>query len=179
MTNNHLRLEVIIVLNPAIVKFEIGYLYFAMSALIAMFMAGIAFGSFIGLRHLAIPRLVSFAAMNQLILAALSPLFMLIAALLASSPEALTGKSIAMIAFTAIAFLCGVPGGLQFSISSELFMKSFRDQDLKLANGATRMTRLGVSLYALDLLGGSVGALVIAAFLIPYTDCGVQHGWRA
>jgi spermidine synthase len=144
-----------------------GYLYYGISMLIAMFMAGIAFGSFMGLRHPANPRIVPLAVMNQLIIATLGPLFMLIATLLATGPEASSCRPIAMIAFTSIAFLCGIPGGLQFSISSELFMGPLPDQDSKLASSAKRMKRWGVSLYALDLLGGSVGALVISGFLIP------------
>jgi predicted membrane-bound spermidine synthase len=61
----------------------------------------------------------------------------------------------AQIVFPALAALSGVLGGYQFPLATAMFLGDVSGQ-----------RRLGV-LYAIDLLGGCAGALVLSAYLIP------------
>ena len=54
-----------------------------------------------------------------------------------------------------IAALAGLLGGYQFPIAAEIYLHDPRGR-----------SRLGV-LYAVDLLGGCLGALLLAAYLVP------------
>jgi spermidine synthase len=140
-----------------------GYLYYEIAMLIGMFMAGIALGSWLGLQRASKGHLARLAATNQLMLAACAPVLMVLATLLARAPEASAGKPMAAMGFPVIAFLCGIPGGLQFTVASKLYAGSTRHE-----NGAGRSTGSGAGLlYSLDLLGGCVGALLITGFLVP------------
>jgi predicted membrane-bound spermidine synthase len=66
-----------------------------------------------------------------------------------------TSWVVAQLVFPALAALSGMLGGFQFVIAAQVFLR----------DGEGR-SRLGV-LYAIDLLGGCVGALVISSYLIP------------
>jgi predicted membrane-bound spermidine synthase len=83
--------------------------------------------------------------------------------LLARASEGLAGKPVATLGFPVIAFICGIPGGVQFTLASELLMGSRRHE----RDGAGRTAYGAGLLYAVDLLGGCLGALVIAGFLVP------------
>lgn len=133
-----------------------GYLYYEMSLLIGMFMTGIALGSWLGIRRVRRPghSLMRLLAGNQLLLAVSAPLLMVLATLLARAPEALWGHSLAALGFSIMAFLFGIPGGLQFPIAAEIY-------------GPRDPLPGAALLYALDLLGGCAGALVVAGFLVP------------
>jgi len=54
-----------------------------------------------------------------------------------------------------LAALCGMLGGYQFPIATEIYLHDSSGQ-----------SRLG-TLYAIDLLGGCAGALVLSSYLIP------------
>ncbi len=56
--------------------------------------------------------------------------------------------------FPALGALSGIFGGYQFPVATEIYLK-----------GSGR-SRLG-TLYAIDLLGGCAGALVLSGYLIP------------
>jgi predicted membrane-bound spermidine synthase len=61
----------------------------------------------------------------------------------------------AELVFPALAALTGILGGYQFPIATQIFL---RDRSSR--------SRLG-TLYAIDLLGGCVGALLVSSYLIP------------
>jgi predicted membrane-bound spermidine synthase len=56
-----------------------------------------------------------------------------------------------------LAALCGMLGGYQFVIATEIYLDN---------NARSGRSRLG-ALYALDLLGGCAGALLLSSYLIP------------
>jgi spermidine synthase len=134
-----------------------GYVYSQLAILIGLGMAGIALGSWLGLRragrgHLAPCRAL---AANQFLLALSAPTLIFVAGLLAAaSGVAATGLA-AQLAFPALAALCGVLGGYQFPIANEVYL-----------HDAGGRAGLG-ALYAIDLLGGCVGALLLSTYLIP------------
>jgi len=63
----------------------------------------------------------------------------------------------AQLVFPALAALCGMLGGYQFPVATEIYL---HDDD------SSGRSRLG-TLYAIDLLGGCAGALVLSGYLIP------------
>jgi spermidine synthase len=135
-----------------------GYVYGELAMLIGMFMAGIAVGSWLGIDrfHSADRKsLLRAAATNQLLLAVAAPLLLFLVHLLARGSGAGASLWVAQAAFPALAVLCGIPGGLQFPIATEIYL---RDRETQSGTG---------TLYALDLLGGCAGALLLAGFLIP------------
>ena len=62
---------------------------------------------------------------------------------------------VAQLAFPALAALCGMLGGYQFPLATEIYLR-----------GGSTQAGLGV-LYAVDLLGGCIGALLLSSYLIP------------
>jgi spermidine synthase len=134
-----------------------GYVYRQLAILIALCMAGIALGSWLGLRRtgrvsLTIHRNVAF---TQWLLALSCPLLMLLVTLLARLSGAAAIWLSAQCVFPALAALCGVLGGYQFPMASAIFLEDGKSP-----------RRLGL-LYAVDLLGGCAGALLLSGYLIP------------
>ena len=119
-----------------------GYVYQQVALLIAAFMAGMALGSWLALRRPAPPRMVWLGATQLLV---------------AAAPLALAGLMAATrveaAAFSAAAMVCGMLGGLEFPLASRVFL-------------AAGEKRFG-ALYALDLAGSSLGAILIGAWLVP------------
>jgi predicted membrane-bound spermidine synthase len=73
-----------------------------------------------------------------------------------SRPSGATAELLtAQLAFPVLAALSGMLGGYQFPVAAEIYLQ-----------GGNAQRRLG-TLYALDLLGGCVGALLLSAYLIP------------
>lgn len=135
-----------------------GYVYSQLALLIGMFMAGIAFGTWLSVarRRVQEPNAVlRRAASIQFILAIAAPLLLLCVTFFAHTASLRASAWIAQLAFPALAVLCAIPGGYQFPIATEIFLG--RDQ-----------ARTGAgTLYAIDLLGGCAGALLLSGFLIP------------
>jgi spermidine synthase len=132
-----------------------GFLYRQLAILIALFMAGMAVGSWLGLRHIRRDgrppgRAV---AITQFVLALAAPLLMLVISLLAKLSGTTAIWLAAQCAFPALATLSGILGGLQFPQATQLY-------------GESGGRGLGW-LYAVDLLGGCAGALLLSAYLIP------------
>ncbi len=134
-----------------------GYVYHQLAILIATFMAGIAFGSGLGLRrpdggdHLSFRKL----ALIQFALAASAPTLIFLVSQLARSSGQTATFMAAQLAFPALALLCGALGGYQFSVATGIYLR-------------VSSTRRGLgALYAIDLLGGCLGALLISSYLIP------------
>ena len=94
-------------------------------------------------------------ALTQFLLALSAPLLMLLVSLLAKL-SGLTAKWLAaQSSFPSLAALCGMLGGYQFPIATAIYLH----------DGSGRRS-LGM-LYAIDLLGGCLGALVLSGYLIP------------
>ena len=133
-----------------------GYVYSELAMLIGMFMTGIALGTWFGIAHRHNgegPPLLRRAATNQMVLAIAAPLLLLLVSLLARDAGAAAWT--AQIVFPALALLCATPGGYQFPAATKIYL-----------GGNQTKTGAG-TLYALDLLGGCAGALLLAGFLIP------------
>jgi len=134
-----------------------GYVYHQLAILIALCMAGIAVGSWLGMRRIHrddSPACRAVAA-TQFLLALSGPVLMLVISLLAKLSGVAATWLAAQIVFPVLAALSGVLGGYQFPLATAMFLGDVSGQ-----------RRLGV-LYAIDLLGGCAGALVLSAYLIP------------
>jgi spermidine synthase len=134
-----------------------GYVYHQLAILIALSMAGIAIGSWLGMRRV---RRVNSSpcravATTQFLLALSAPMLMLLVSLFAR----LSGMTISWLAaqcvFPALAALCGMLGGYQFPLATAIYLHDGSSQ-----------RKLG-TLYAIDLLGGCLGALLLSGYLIP------------
>jgi spermidine synthase len=134
-----------------------GYVYHQLAILIALCMAGFALGSWLAMRrrdcdgHSAC-RAVAF---TQILLAVSAPILMLLVSLLARVSGMAATWLAAQCVFPALAALSGMLGGYQFPMATAMYLGESSGQ-----------RRLGV-LYAVDLLGGCAGALLLSAYLIP------------
>jgi len=136
-----------------------GYVYHQLAILIAMCMAGIALGSWLGIRRIRSSdrpphRII---ATTQFLLALSGPALIFIVSLLSKISGTATTWLAAQFVFPVLAALCGMLGGYQFPIATEIYL----DKDDR-----SGRSRLG-ALYAIDLLGGCVGALLLSGYLIP------------
>ncbi|MGA2572280.1 MAG: hypothetical protein ABSF23_17370, partial [Terracidiphilus sp.] len=130
-----------------------GYVYTQLAILIGLFMAGIALGSWLAMRRGTSRRWA--LAGPQLLLALSAPALLLILSLLSHAASAVAAWFAAQIVFPLLAASAGLLGGYQFVVASGIFLRD-------------RAARSGLGpLYAIDLLGGCVGALALSTFLIP------------
>jgi spermidine synthase len=138
-------------------QFIYGYVYHQLTILIAMNMAGIAVGSWLGIRRVSLSGYLPLRAMaaNQFLLALSAPALIFIVSLLARISGIGATWLAAQCIFPALAALSGILGGYQFPIASEIYL-----------NDSRGIGKLG-TLYAVDLLGGCVGALLVSTYLIP------------
>ena len=133
----------------------LGYVYHELALLIGMFMAGIAAGSWLGMRDARMrkpPSLLRVAALDQFLLAASAPVLLALVYLASRGFHAVAGLVAAQAAFPALAMLVRSPG---LSISH-----SHRQSTSMI----TRKERVSPPSIALDLLGGCAGALMLAGF---------------
>lgn len=133
-----------------------GYVYHQLAILIGMFMAGIALGSWLAIGLVCKDgRLTTVAAVIQLLLGFSAPALFFFVTLLAKDSNALRTMLVAQFAFPSLALFCGMLGGVQFPIATQIYLSESHAQ-----------TGLGV-LYAVDLAGGCAGALLLSTYLIP------------
>lgn len=133
-----------------------GYVYHQLAILIATFMAGIACGSWLGIRRAGLGgNPLRAVVATQVLLALSGPVLMFLVSLSAQSSGRVSAALAAQFVFPALAALGGMLGGYQFSMATEAYLG---DSGCK--------ARLG-TLYALDLLGGCAGAVLLSGFLIP------------
>jgi spermidine synthase len=134
-----------------------GFVYGQLAVLIALLMAGIAFGSWLAMRqaHRDDRSTCRAVAFTQLLLAFSAPALMLLVSLLAKVSGVAANWLGAQCVFPALAALCGILGGYQFPLANAMVPNE---------NGGKQ--RLGL-LYAIDLLGGCGGALLLSGYLIP------------
>jgi spermidine synthase len=134
-----------------------GYVYHQLAILIALCMAGIAFGSWLAMR--AIRRdghsPCRAVAVTQLALALSAPVLMVLVSLLAKASGIVTTWLAAQCVFPALAAFSGMLGGYQFPMATAIYAQDGNGQ-----------RGLG-TIYAIDLLGGCAGALVLRGYLIP------------
>ena len=139
-----------------------GYVYRQLAVLIAAVMLGMALGCWLGLRRFgqddSQARLSTLRALAAIqVLAAVSPLVLYCFFLVCERSNSPTELLItADVLFPIAGLLCGMVGGYQFPLASSLF---FAGQEGKSGNTGT--------LYAVDLLGACVGAIVLCAYFIP------------
>ena len=155
-----ISLEVLLLLGFQAVY---GYVYHQLAILIALFMTGMALGSWWRLRRIASssPATSPRSALMQLgglqVLAALSPLLLY---LFLSSLAGVRSSNVLALAsqilFPAMALLAGLLGGYEFALATEIF---FSDAQAPQAS-------MGM-LYGIDLVGACLGALLLSAFLLP------------
>jgi len=134
-----------------------GYVYHQLAIFIGLGMAGIAAGSWLatrrtGANHRSTNRAL---ASTQILLALASPALILAVSLLAKLSNTDSTWIAAQCVFPTLAALSGVLGGYQFPIAIAIYL----DED-------NNRRSLGV-LYAVDLLGGCAGALLLSTYLIP------------
>lgn len=94
-------------------------------------------------------------ARTQFLLALSVPALILLISLLAKVSGMAATWLAAQCAFPALAALSGILGGYQFPMATRIYLED-----------EVGRRRLG-TLYAIDLLGGCVGALVLSGYLIP------------
>ena len=131
-----------------------GYVYTELAILIGLFMAGIALGSWLAMRRGDTSSGLRLAAV-QLLLAIAGPALLFMVSLVGGFASAAAAWIAVQAVFPVLAALAGVVGGYQFVIAAAIFLR-----------GRGERSGLGV-LYAIDLLGGCVGALALSGFLIP------------
>ena len=134
-----------------------GYVYYQLAILIGLCMAGIAFGSWLSIRRTPVSDRppCRAMAMTQFMLALSGPALIFVVAMLAKISGVATTWLAAELVFPALAALTGILGGYQFPIATQIYL-----------HGRNSRLRLG-TLYAIDLLGGCLGALVVSSYLIP------------
>jgi spermidine synthase len=134
-----------------------GYVYHQLTILIAMCMAGIAFGSWLGIRRIRSSDRPPYRTMSttQFLLALSGPALIFVVSLLSKISGMATTWLAAQFVFPALAALCGMLGGYQFPVATELYL-----------HDRSGRSRLG-TLYAIDLLGGCAGALLLSSYLVP------------
>jgi spermidine synthase len=139
-----------------------GYVYRQLAILIAMCMAGIAFGSWLGIRRIRSSYRPPYRAIatTQFLLALSAPALIFVVSLLSKISGMATAWLAAQFVFPAVAALCGMLGGYQFPIATEIYLHDSSDHD------SSDRSRPG-TLYAIDLLGGCAGALLLSSYLIP------------
>jgi spermidine synthase len=134
-----------------------GYVYHQLAILIALCMAGIALGSWLGMRRIRLGNSppCRTVASTQFLLVLSAPLLMLVVSLLAKLSGMAANWLAAQCVFPVLAALCGMLGGYQFPLATEIYLQDVSGR-----------RRLGM-LYSIDLLGGCLGALVLSGYLIP------------
>jgi spermidine synthase len=134
-----------------------GYIYHQLAILIALCMAGIAVGSWLGIRRIGVGDRAPCRRMatTQFLLALSGPALLCVVSLLASISGIATTWIAAQLIFPALAALAGMLGGYQFPVAAEIYLHDRAGQ-----------SGLG-ALYAIDLLGGCAGALLLSTYLIP------------
>ncbi|MCR4439685.1 MAG: fused MFS/spermidine synthase [bacterium] len=132
-----------------------GYVYYRVSLLVTAFMAGLAIGGMLGTR--AVQRGSGVAARFKAVVATLVLLPLATLGVMYGLPKASTTHgSLTQFVLPLLLLATGALDGYQFPLANDLFAKA-----------GTRVEHTAGTIYALDLLGASVGALLAAAIAIP------------
>jgi len=137
-----------------------GYLYHQIGLLVAIFMAGIAFGSFLISKRLHRLKEDSFLFLKiELLIILFAILLPFIFITLSSQLENKIVSSLLYSGFLVMSFLAGMFTGFQFPLAVKIYL-----------NNPLRKEKLGQTvglLYGADLFGGFFGGLVGGVFLLP------------
>jgi len=135
-----------------------GFVYQQLALLVAAVMMGMALGSWLGLRRIGREGPVRLGELAGIqVAAALSPLLLYGTFAACTSIRHPSQLFLAAhVLFPLIAVLCGLPGGYQFPLASRLY---FEGQTGRLANAGV--------LYAVDLFGACLGAVLLSAYFVP------------
>ena len=135
-----------------------GYVYQQLAVLIAAFMAGMALGSWLELRRAAHGGM-RVLAITQ-VLAAAAPLVLLrLFETIGRANSTLLTLVASQIAFPVLALASGILGGYEFAVASRIFFSGTRARDDAPRHPGT--------LYALDLAGSCLGAVLFSAWFVP------------
>jgi spermidine synthase len=134
-----------------------GYVYQQLAVVIAAFMAGMALGSWLAMRRAAHGGMRVLAITQAL--AAVAPLVLL--GLFEAIGRANNTASLmaSQIAFPALALASGMLGGFEFPVASRIF---FGGRETR-----TPVVQRPSTLYALDLAGSCLGAVLFSAWFVP------------
>jgi spermidine synthase len=130
-----------------------GYVYQQLALVIAAFMAGMALGSWLEMRRTVHGGMRVLGIMQALV--ALAPLLLVGLFELIGRASGTTTLIASRTAFPALALVSGMLGGYQFPIASRIFFAGTRKEE-----------RPG-TLYALDLAGACLGAVLFSVWLVP------------
>jgi predicted membrane-bound spermidine synthase len=133
-----------------------GYVYQQLAVVIAAFMAGMALGSWLGMRPAARGGMCVLGITQ--VLAAAAPL-VLLGLFEAMGPAGISSLVASQILFPALALACGMLGGYEFLVASRIFFGGTQTR--------TPAPYRPGTLYALDLAGSCVGAVLFSAWLVP------------
>lgn len=137
-----------------------GYVFDELAVIVAGFMAGMALGSWYARRSMSqIPERNTTYVLRRLFVVQLAVALVPVLIVTVLSTVAGLGLSLRLFAyagFPLVAAFCGMLGGYQFPIALRVFC----------APGASERNAAG-KLYGLDLLGASLGALAICAYILP------------
>lgn len=134
-----------------IIAFQViyGYTYQMMGVIITFFMAGLLIGSVLLIKKINIS-IQSFSLIQYFI----GIYAILIALVLYLLRSVAVSSFVVQLSFITLIIIIGILTGLQFSLASRL--------------RTLPILRIAASTYASDLLGAAIGAILVAAFLIPY-----------
>ncbi len=146
-----------------------GYVYQQLAVVIAAFMAGMALGSWLGMRQA--PRGGMRVLKITQVLAATAPLVLLGLFEGIGRANSTLGLAASQVAFPALALVSGMLGGYQFPVGSRIFfgaagLRPAWQAGRPLEPPAPPLHRPG-TLYALDLAGSCLGAVLFSAWLVP------------
>ena len=146
-----ISVEVIIILGFQAIY---GYAYFQLALILSSFMIGLAFGSFIAIIKLRQTRAVFLQFKIFQFLMAVYPLVLLI--VLYNSSQFAGSTLFRQFVFSLLTITAGFIAGYQYPLASHLYCKL-----------NTEVEKTGAVIYASDLTGACVGALITSAVLIP------------
>jgi spermidine synthase len=130
-----------------------GYVYHQLAIVIAAFMVGLALGSWQALRFGSERHPLRTISLLQLLAAAAPLLLFAIFQGLAGVTSAAGLFAVRHIVFPLLALLSGMMGGYQFPLATRVFVGEHRPS--------------AGTLYALDLLGACVAAVLLSAYFVP------------
>lgn len=139
-------IEVVLLISFQIIY---GYVYQAIGIVIAVFMAGLAGGSYFGQRPARGSDLTRFVRIQ----AGMGLYAVLLPLILSVLKEMKTGDLIIQLFFVILTLFIGFMVGWEFSLGTRLLKG--------------RISQVASLLYSVDLIGAAIGALMISIYLIP------------
>jgi spermidine synthase len=134
-----------------------GYVYQQLAVLIAAFMAGMAVGSWLAMRKPARAGMRVLATTQ--VLTTLAPLVLLALFEAIGRASGTPSLAVSRLAFPAMALISGMLGGFEFPVASRIFFGA--------PEAPVAAVKSPGTLYALDLAGSCLGAILFSAWLVP------------